>query len=618
AEVLDLFRRANASKPMQGEVLVPLIPLLFQNNAAAEGEKLATDFLAQNKTYGPIYEILYAQYFRTKRLPEAEAILKQRIANSPSDVRAIIVLANHYVQIDRKADADAALQPLITDATRFPTGLIDAAEFYVARQDLDTATRLLQQGVQQNSKNPLPFQQKLVGIKLLQQRFDEALAIVDEVLKRDPNSQDAKVVRTKIQIASNDPAKAKQALEEYKNVVKGTPKDADLRILAARAYQRVGNLTAATTELREVTRFAPNNTEALILLGELAYEQRDATQVIAYADQALSINPNLASARMLRAIGLSRSGDFARANEEMVKLGRQYPNQPEIQIQTGRIKLDQGKYGEAQAIFQSLYKPQVTDLRVLRGLAESYLGQKKTADAVQMLEKEVGNSPIREQIRPLLAATQLVAGKPEEAMNQLKTAAANDPQSHMLLIQIAQLSQAQGKYQDAIANLQKATATAPQDPKLQAPLWGSIGFLQQSMGNHAEARATYEKVLQIDPENPAALNNTAFLIAETGGNLDQAQGMIERARRRDAKNPEFDDTLAWIYTKKNQPDSAIPIYQNLVKQYPKSPRFRYHLATALSQKGDTTQARQQLEAALASNPAPEEANRIREMLSKLR
>ncbi len=617
AEVIAFFLEANARKPMQPEVIVPLLPFLFLHGAAAEGEKLALNFIDVNKSYGPVYQLLYSHLFRTKRIAEAEDLLKRRIAANPDDNQAVLILAQHYQQVSRPSDAEAAIQLLIEDRKRYPGGLISAADYYTGMAELDKATRLLTRGIQQNPSNPLPYQQKLVGVKMRQKRYGEALTIVEDVLRRDPDSADAKNVRARIRFSSDDPALIRLALDSYKDVAKGSPNDADLRVQAARAYQRFGNITAASAELRDAVKIAPNNPEPLILLGEIAYDQGNATQAIEYADRALAVRPGLATARMLRAIGLSRNRQFDAANKEIAQLAREYPNQTEIQIQTGRIQLDQGRYAEAQKAFQALYQRRTTDLRVLRGLAESYLGQKRVDDAVQLLNTELTDSPIKERIRPLLAATYVAANRPSEALGQLQTAAQNDPKSHMLHIQIAQLNQVQGKLPEALASFQKAAESAPPDPKLQAPLWGSMAYLQQSLGQNEQARATYQKVLQFDPDNPTALNNQAYLLAETNGNLEEAQGMIERARRRDARNPEFSDTLAWIYMKKKQTDSAIPIYRKLVEDYPNSPRFRYHFALALLEKGDKAQAKRQLELARAGKPAGREAADIEALASKL-
>ncbi len=61
-----------------------------------------------------------------------------------------------------------------------------------------------------------------------------------------------------------------------------------------------------------------------------------------------------------------------------------------------------------------------------------------------------------------------------------------------------------------------------------------------------------------------ALNNLAFLMAETGGDLDDALTKAQRAKQLLPSLYEISDTLGWIYLKKNLADKAIDIFKDLV------------------------------------------------------
>jgi len=79
----------------------------------------------------------------------------------------------------------------------------------------------------------------------------------------------------------------------------------------------------------------------------------------------------------------------------------------------------------------------------------------------------------------------------------------------------------------------------------------------------------------------------------------------------------FVDTIGWIYFKKNLPDNALEVFDDLVRKKPDEPIFRYHLALVLLQKGQTVRARQELQTALASHPSVEESSKIKEQLAKI-
>src|SRR6266849_4779090 len=60
-EAEGFFRMANAVKPMQPELILSWTHVLFLDNQPAEGERLARQLLEGNKSYGPIYDELFAQ-----------------------------------------------------------------------------------------------------------------------------------------------------------------------------------------------------------------------------------------------------------------------------------------------------------------------------------------------------------------------------------------------------------------------------------------------------------------------------------------------------------------------------------------------------------------------------
>jgi tetratricopeptide (TPR) repeat protein len=114
-----------------------------------------------------------------------------------------------------------------------------------------------------------------------------------------------------------------------------------------------------------------------------------------------------------------------------------------------------------------------------------------------------------------------------------------------------------------------------------------------------------------------ALNNLAFIVAESGGDLDRALTYAKRARQKLPEAHEIADTLGWIYLKKNLTDNALEVFQELVKSQPNRSTFRFHLGMALSQKGDKVKALKELQTALRSNPAKDEEGKIKELIAKL-
>ncbi len=113
------------------------------------------------------------------------------------------------------------------------------------------------------------------------------------------------------------------------------------------------------------------------------------------------------------------------------------------------------------------------------------------------------------------------------------------------------------------------------------------------------------------------MNNLAFLLAETSGDLDQALSLAQRAVQKAPGQPQFSDTIGYVYLKKKMLDSAVRSFDSLVQKYPGNPTFRYHLGMALLETGDKAAARKELAAALANHPSEDEAAKIRDLVNKI-
>ena len=83
-----------------------------------------------------------------------------------------------------------------------------------------------------------------------------------------------------------------------------------------------------------------------------------------------------------------------------------------------------------------------------------------------------------------------------------------------------------------------------------------------------------------------AMNNFAFLLADTGGDLDRALAMAQRARQMQPNAIEVADTLGWVYLKKGMLNQATEIFRDLLEKDPARSAYHYHLAVAYHLKGD--------------------------------
>jgi tetratricopeptide (TPR) repeat protein len=137
------------------------------------------------------------------------------------------------------------------------------------------------------------------------------------------------------------------------------------------------------------------------------------------------------------------------------------------------------------------------------------------------------------------------------------------------------------------------------------------------------AKTMYQQALNIEPNNPLASNNLAYVILQQGGNVDVALSMAQTARRGMPDSPNAADTLGWAYYQKGVYQSAIDSFQEALRLNEKNhgaedATVHYHLGLAYQKANQSALARQQLERVLKINPNYPKAADVRKALSELR
>ncbi|HEY1215072.1 MAG TPA: tetratricopeptide repeat protein, partial [Bryobacteraceae bacterium] len=157
---------------------------------------------------------------------------------------------------------------------------------------------------------------------------------------------------------------------------------------------------------------------------------------------------------------------------------------------------------------------------------------------------------------------------------------------------------ASGNTSAAISKWQQWSAAHPKD----AQSLSILGMLEEASGDHSKAMDYYKNALEIQPDQPMASNNLAYLMVENDMNLDVALSLAQTAHRGLPNSPSTADTLAWVYFHKGAYDMARDLLEDAAAKDPKNASIQYHLGmtySRLNQKGD---ARTHLQKAVSLAP----------------
>ena len=612
-QAIDYFTKANAVKPMQAGTVSELVQALLADGQKQPAERLALQLIDKERKFEPIYKVLYTYYIHENRVSDAEELLKKKVVNEPGDPDSLLQLARHYARTRKPEQMNLVLQRLIDDPKTFPKGRFQVGDFYAQSGDWQHALEQFEAGARLNGPDKLTYEKGIVNALMASGKREEASKRLDSLAKEYPKDLEIKAVQASAWVLSRQPALVQAAIAQLEDLTKQKPNELNLKYGLAQAYRAARNWDAARAQFQEILKRNKASLDARLGLAEMGLAQDKAAETLRYAGEVLAVQPEHRGASLLRSAALISMRNYPEAHRELSRVLKASPQDRDAQIQSGTLAILEKNYKEAEKTFGNLREKGDQDLRSLTGLVNAYVAERQFDKAIGVLDDDVKRSPNASGPRRLLASTAISAGRYDVALEQYTKLIAAEPDSPELYMRLAGVHQLKGDRTGVIADLEKAKQVAPKSASASVAL---ASFLQQA-GRLEEAKANYQRSLELQPDNIVALNNLAYLLAETGGNLDQAQTLAQRAQQKQPNILTISDTLGFIYLKKNLHDSAIQIFNVAVRKQPENPTYRYHLGLALLQKGEKERARKELQTALTKSPGKEEEAKIKEAIARI-
>jgi tetratricopeptide (TPR) repeat protein len=537
---IQKFEEADKVKPDQPEMTLALVQTLFGDGRTEEGEKRAKQLIARDKTYAPVYDILYVYYIQRNHGELGEELLKQKIAANPAQGAYVLQLALHYYMTKRTAEMTSTLQRLTSDPKTFPDGHMQAGDFYLRIRDFDSALAQFEQGQKDDAKNKRNYQKKMVEVLGTQRKNDQASKLVTALLKEDPKDPQVIAMHATLMLQTGDRQQLKNVVSELQPLVSKMPGNATLHYNLGRAYMGLGDpqsLDQAKLQFQEALKFEPRYSVARVALAELYMKMNDHAKAVQTADEVLKTDQTNPGAHLVRATSLLGMGENTKAREELTLLLKMYPKLNDARFTMGQLNLVERRFKEAEDDFSML--TQVNDPRGLPGVMEARIDQGHPEQAIQYAEEQLQKSPDRDDYRYALGKTYFRAGRFKDAAAQYQKLLDKNPKSADLYLRIGECRTSARDFNGAVDSYKKAKELEPNNylpPLLLALTYDAF------LGRNEDARKSYEDVIKLQPDNVEALNNLAYLKADDGIDLDQALAYAQRARQKRPADLDVVDT----------------------------------------------------------------------------
>ncbi|HEY3886402.1 MAG TPA: tetratricopeptide repeat protein [Vicinamibacterales bacterium] len=551
-----------------------------------------------------------AQFYRsTNRAADAEPWLKRAVQIDPKDLRANEQLGAFYMQTNRASDAEPYLK-MVASESRDVDSQLGLVDFYLAAGRVDEARRnLLALAAKPESWSVATV--RLAIVDSTTGHLQTAIGELDSVLAKEPQNVSALTVRARLLLAAR---RNQDALAAAEAAVAADPKSADAAVMLGRVDLALNRANAARQAFIDALANDPYSSEAQIALSTLALASGEIQASVDYAEKSVKADPGELRARLalVRAL-IAQPESRPRAQAEIKQLTVMFPKSAQISDAAASLALVNQDLASARKAWQRALDLDSNDTDAMSGLAGLLIAAKNVNAAEQLVEQHLGPSPAQTGALLVAAKVRLAGQDPAKAEAFLKQAIARDPGRLEAFALLGQLYVSQKRIGEATQQFGELAHSQPNS----ASVLTMLGLLSEADHDEDAAIGWYSKAVQASPHAAAAANNLAWIYVSRDQNLDVAMQLAGMASGEQPGEPEFSDTLGWVYTQKQLFSLAIRTLQRSVDADPQNPVHLYHLGVAYADAGDDPSARKALQAALKISAEFDGADQARKVLATL-
>ena len=522
----------------------------------------------------------------------AETQFKEALALDPKHPTANRMLALFYLGSNRSKDAEAPLRTMVETGDSGST--LTLADLYTRTGRADQA-RPLYETLRKDKLYRATVVTRLAGIDGAAGQYDKAYAALEEELKRQPSNIDLLLMKARLLLSQTRLPEAEQVAAA---AVDANKDSAAAHYLLGRAQAARAKNEEAIKSFNEAIRLNPRATAPELQLAQLMLVTGKADAALRHAERVRKVEPANYEARVAIATSLIGKRELTKADVEVQSLVKDFPQSATAHALQGTLAVLRRDGPGALRAFDRALQLDPENLHALAGRVSIDLQLKRPAEGRARLARALEQKPKDAGVLVLAARFEGSMGDTAAAERYLRRAIEANPTLIEAYSMLGGLLMRQRRLDEARAEFQLLAERA-HDPTSAKTMVGVIFDIQK---RSEESRKIYEEVVRATSRAPVAANNLAWNYADKGENLDYALQLAQQAKAQLPDRHEVDDTLGWVYFKKNMVELAIPPLERSVKKDPSNYLYHYHLGLAYAKAGRKELARRALEEALKLKP----------------
>ena len=572
--------------------------MLAQQNRKVEVEQ---DFQELIRDFPKDKDVQYqlARFYASEgRVDEAEKVLRNVVTLVPDDVSSQLSLAQFLAQMRGAEAAEQTLVAFVAENPNQPELRATLGRLYETNGKPDEALAVYEELAKREGKSAagIAARVRVAALRLGKGEMDTGAQLIDAVLVEAPDNVDALLMRAGLRLIDR---KFEEAIADIRTVLRYQPEDARAILVLARTHALMDERTLAKEEYRQLLKVDPKNANAP---GELALlENQDENYAAAEAvlRERLELMPNDidAGVRLITLLGSQKA--WRKAEDEARRMDALPDDKGEGQVQLGRLMLAQDRRADAEAAFRKALDKNSSSLMALDGLVSILTNMGLKDEATQTLQLFRRKYP--DDLGALFLEGQVLAhdgnvAAAEKIFNQVVFA---QPTATKVWIALA------GLREDAATRI-KVYERAVAANRGDAELGLLLGTEYAQARRYEDAITNYQQFLLVKPGIDSelaglAVNNLAALLLDYRTDRASHARALEVVKSlENSTNPAVLDTVGWAYYRNQNFPKAVEMLEAAVEGADTMPILHYHLGMAYLANKNQADGRKELRIAVGA------------------
>ncbi|HEV2416977.1 MAG TPA: tetratricopeptide repeat protein [Terriglobia bacterium] len=430
------------------------------------------------------------------------------------------------------------------------------------------------------------------------------------------------------------------ALPEFEAAAREHPQNAGIENVLGIIETKLGHLQTANQHYKKAILLSPNLEEAHKNLGVNYLSEKRYPLAEAQLKTAASLNSADPFAHYYLALLYLSTGRDQQAVEQLAPSQQLFQNDPQASFEMAEACLRLGKtkaalplidslehgtalspsqeYPLAVLLFERQAYPQAVELfrRMVEAdpesrtnrynLAIGLLRTQKPAEAAALLEPLEAARPKDASILSLLGTAYEAEGKSQKALEAYARAMQADPGNPNRYLEYTRLLMNAGRYDESERFIAEGLKLTPDAYALDI----RMGAVQMMLGKYDEARASFQKAIQVHPEIPLGYVALAETYLRRQQN-QQAAEVLAEARRKLPNQFALEYFYGQALLRLGQNSRAVQILKDAVALKPSAPEAHFQLGKVYLETNRLNAALNEFERTIAL--APQDSNAYYEL-----